>query len=103
MVLVGFVAVFAVWRLGARAWWFGLTHAREGVGCRLWESDVRVMGGDRVGTRFWAGHTPRFGLPWISLSYKSRPRGRQPIAGTWPVWGKSWRCGDLQEPGRTRS
>ena len=61
--VVGFVAVFAVWRLGARAWWFGLTHAREGVGCRLWESDVRVMGGDRVGTRLGGAHAPL----WTSL------------------------------------
>ena len=41
--VVGFVAVFAVWRLGARAWWFGLTHAREGVGCRLWESGLSLI------------------------------------------------------------
>ena len=65
---MGFVAVFAVWRLGARAWWFGLTHAREGVGCRLWESDVRVMGGDRVGTRLGGAHAPL----WTSLDLPIR-------------------------------
>ena len=74
--VVGFVAVFAVWRLGARAWWFGLTHAREGVGCRLWESDVRVMGGDRVGTRLGGAHAPL----WTSLENLSpynEPPARQ--------------------------
>eukprot|EP00964_Phaeocystis_antarctica_P080480 scaffold50268_cov28-Phaeocystis_antarctica.AAC.1 len=32
--VVGFVAVLAVWRLGARAWLAGLAHARQGVDCR---------------------------------------------------------------------
>eukprot|EP00964_Phaeocystis_antarctica_P079155 scaffold49288_cov63-Phaeocystis_antarctica.AAC.3 len=32
--VVGFVAVLAVWRLGARAWRVGLTRARWVVGCR---------------------------------------------------------------------
>ena len=32
--VMAFVAVFAVWRLGAWAWRVGLTHARQAVGCR---------------------------------------------------------------------
>ena len=56
--VVGFVAVFAVWRLGARAWWFGLTHAREGVGCRLWESGVPGDGRGPCGKTFGRGTRP---------------------------------------------
>ena len=66
--VVGFVAVFAVWRLGARAWWFGLTHAREGVGCRLWESGVPGDGRGPCGKTFGRGTRPALdlGLPWIA-------------------------------------
>ena len=66
--VVGFVAVFAVWRLGARAWWFGLTHAREGVGCRLWESGVPGDGRGPCGKTFGRGTRPALdflGSPYL--------------------------------------
>ena len=61
----------------------------------------RVVGGDRVGRRLGGAYAPL----WTSLNlrYKSRPRGRRPIAGTWPVWDASWRYRYLKEPGRTPS
>ena len=61
----------------------------------------RVMGGDRVGRRLGGAYAPL----WTSLNLPIRagPRGRRPIAGTWPVWDASWRYRYLKEPGRTHS
>ena len=73
--VVGFVAVFAVWMLGARAWWFGLTHAREGVGCRLWESGVPGDGREPCGKTFGRGTRPA--LDFLGSPYIREPPARQ--------------------------
>ena len=78
-------------------------QSSRGRACEVASGRVtsRVMGGDRVGRRLGGAYAPL----WTSLNLPTRAArtARRPIAGTCPVWGKSWRCRYLQELGRTRS